>query len=208
MMTAGQLSTIPRTEEVTMDPDSSTNERLLQLVDTATELVEANTALVLLRHGRKAPLTGPDGSWPVVTEPEQVQDAVESASKDGLVNVGVVLSPKLESHLVVVDYDGTEAGELRDLGVSSGDEVWISRTGCGGFHIFYYIDHCPPPRVIGAGQLPVDLLSDGFAVIPPSNTYREPKGGGPYYWVRGHSPTDIPLAELRTPPASLLEWWY
>ncbi len=51
------------------------------------------------------------------------------------------------------------------------------------------------------------LRANGFAVAPPSNTYREPKGGGSYRWAKGHSPVDIPLAELDPVSGPLLDWW-
>ncbi len=53
----------------------------------------------------------------------------------------------------------------------------------------------------------MDLLSDGFAVLPPSSTHREPNGGGPYRWVQGHNPRNISLAELLDLPLGLLGWW-
>lgn len=84
------------------------------------------------------------------------------------------------------------------------------RTGRGGYHVYYFWDkkEPPPPRVIKARKLPVDLLANGFAVIPPSSSYRDPKGGGPYQWVKRHSPHDVPVAELEPLPDALLEWWH
>ena len=186
--------------------DSPTRERASQ----ATELVQARIPVVLLRHGRKIPVGGSGGTWDVVTEPEEVPNAIERASRRGVPNLGGVLAPKCDSRLVVVDQDGEEAGEkLRELGVSSRDGVWIVRTGRGNYHVYYYWPrNVPPPRrVTRAGGLPVDLLSDGYGVLPRSSTYLEPKGGGPYCWIRGHSPGDIPLSELAPTPDALLEWW-
>ena len=179
-----------------------------QLVDEATGLVEARIPLILLQHGLKAPIKGPDGSWLIVTEPEVVESAIVAASQRRPANLGGVLTPKMGSPLIVVDDVGPEAsGKLEELEVSGRDDVWIQRTGRGNRHFFFYCDDIPPPRVIRAEGLPVDLLSDGYVVLPPSNTYLESKGGGPYRWMKGHSPADIPLAELPPPPAVLLQWW-
>ena len=48
---------------------------------------------------------------------------------------------------------------------------------------------------------------NGYAVVAPSNTSREPQGGGPYQWVKGHSPFDLTLVDLPHPPEPLVQWW-
>ena len=187
---------------------NSTATPVQQMVQVTWELVEARIPIVLLQHGLKAPSKGPDGSWLVVTEPSQVQHAFETASTNGLINVGAVLFPKLGSFLLAVDVDGEAAWpRLRELGLDSNSDVWIVQTGRGHFHVYFYADETTLKRVTRASQLPVDLLCDGYAVLPPSSTYREPKGGGPYAWVKGHSPWDIPLAELSPLPPGLMQWW-
>jgi hypothetical protein len=180
------------------------------LVEVAKHLIESFVPIVLLRHGLKAPIKAPDGSWQVMTRPDAVATIIREASRYGLPNFGAILAPKFESRLVVVDIDGAEAvPKLKDLGVSSTHSVWIARTGRGNLQCYYLWDSTnpPPQRVIRADGLPVDLLSNGFAVVPPSSTHREPKGGGSYRWLMGHSPTDIPQTELDTLPDALLEWW-
>jgi hypothetical protein len=53
----------------------------------------------------------------------------------------------------------------------------------------------------------IDLLVNGYTLIAPSDTSKEPQGGGPYRWLPGRSPLDIPLAELEELPRDLLVWW-
>jgi len=178
----------------------------------ALDLVENCLPVVFLQHGLKAPLAGPEGSWHILSDPvEEVEAAKALFSRSRPPNLAACLAPKYGSSLVVVDVETQATTEvwtrLQALGVNSGGDCWISRTGRGGYHIFYYSEVDPPPRVIRADRLPIDLLADGFAVVPPSDTYLEAQGGGPYRWVQGHAPSDIPLAELQPVPERLLAWW-
>jgi hypothetical protein len=180
------------------------------LIEAAVRLADCSIPLVLLQHGLKAPIKGADGSWVVVADPDAVAEVIQGVARHGLPNIGAVLAPKCDSPLVVVDIDGAGGWRrARELGVSSGGSAWISKTGRGNFHVYYHWDSIepPPPRKVRAGTLPIDLLSDGYAVVAPSNTYREAKGGGPYRWVKGHSPRDISLTELDSLPGALLTWW-
>lgn len=179
---------------------------ILTLDATAIHFLECGIPLVLLQPGLKAPISGPDGSWVVLTDPDQVP--VLDQHPD--CNLGVVLAPKHDSPLVVIDVDGAAAlDHLRSLGLTSGASVWVSHTGRGGFHVYYYWQgaKAPPRRAVRVGKLPVDLLSNGFAVCPPSNTSKEQGGGGPYRWAPGKGPLDTPLSELDPLPEALLAWW-
>lgn len=181
---------------------------LPQVIEAAERLVGSCVPINLLQHGLKAPLKGPDGSWIIVQDPDSVAHAIEKVAQGRPINIGALLAPKCDSRLLVVDVDGTGAWpKLRELGLSSSGAFWVSLTGRRRHHIFGYCEGPPPQREIRAGGLPVDLLSHGYAIVPPSNTYREAKGGGPYRWVEGHSPTDIPLAELDPLPLALVDWW-
>lgn len=184
--------------------------QIISLVDAGEQIVAAGISVILLQHGLKKPLKGPDGAWLVLDDPDAVAPAFEQLPQNNPPNIGVLLAPKCGSSLLVVDVDGAGAWpKLREFGLSSSGAHWISRTGSGNWHLFGYWPgpHLPPKRTIRAGGLPLDLLSNGYAVIPPSDTALEPKGGGPYRWVKGHSPTDVPLAELDPLPGALLDWW-
>ena len=53
-------------------------------------LTESCMPVILLQHGRKAPIKGPDGSWLVVTDPDDVVPAIEKVSHRYLPNLGAV----------------------------------------------------------------------------------------------------------------------
>ena len=177
------------------------------VASAAQNLLIETIPVVLLEPFRKNPLSGAEGSWRVLTHPGQAREIEDLTFSP---NLGIVLAPRLNSPIVTVDVDGDDVwATLRKLGISSDAPCWISKTGRPsgrGFHVFFYT-HEAYPRVIRAGGLPVDLLADGYIVIPPSNTARAKGGGGPYSWLHGHSPTDIPVAELAEPPGGLREWW-
>jgi len=117
----------------------------------------------------------------------------------------VGLGPKYDSPLIAVDIDGPSGMvKARELGVSSGDDCWIQRTGGGAdhFQIFYDARDLPPlKRVTGPNVtgLQIDLLIQGYAIIPPSRNVL------PYEWRKG--PADVPACELCPPPKALIEWW-
>ena len=67
--------------------------------------------------------------------------------------------------------------------------------------IFYQDTGLDLPRTIKREGLSLDLITIGYALVPTSVTV------GPYSWFEKHSPTDIPLADLGSPPEALLEWW-
>jgi hypothetical protein len=85
--------------------------------------------------------------------------------------------------------------------------TWSQRTGRGGYTIFYYYNGLILKRDTDGCDGALDLLTSGYCLIPPSDTSLEPEGGGPYTWLPGHSPLDIPLAELDEPPRDLLLLW-
>ena len=137
------------------------------MICQAERLSESRILLVLLQHGLKAPIKGPDGSWVVVTEPDEIGPVIEK-SGNLLPNLGAVLAPKSDSHLVVVDIDGSGAFDrLRELGVSSAWANWIAKTGRGNWHIYYWGNSTEPPptRAVHAAKLPVDLLPRRFGNV-------------------------------------------
>lgn len=104
-----------------------------------------------------------------------------------------------------VDADSAEAIEkVRGLGVTSKARCWIVRTRRGWRALYR-----PPDRKIrnqGLGVthgLALDLLVNSPAIVPPSVH----PTGKPYTWAEGHSPAEIPFADLEQPPVLLVEWW-
>jgi hypothetical protein len=95
----------------------------------------------------------------------------------------------------------------RGLGVTMKANVWAWRSGRGGYGVGYYVPDVVLKRDTLQYGSAMDLLVNGYAIIPPSDTSREKGGGGPYRWLKGHSPLDISVAELDTPPKDLLLWW-
>ena len=102
-----------------------------------------------------------------------------------------------------VDADSPEAiARAAQLGVSSDARCWIIRTRRGWRAIYR-----PPGREltnrVKAGDVDLDLLVNSPAIVPPSIH----PSGAPYRWAPGHSPAEIPFADLEEPPVLLVEWW-
>ncbi len=118
-------------------------------------------------------------------------------------NLALVAGRRKSSPVLVVDIDGPSGVEkARSLGVTSGDDCWVQRTGGGGWHVVYYAENgLDLRRRVKPQGVALDLLVDGYALIPPSITTT------PYQWLPGHSPGDIPLADVCDPPSALLDWW-
>ena len=130
--------------------------------------LESCVPLVLIKPGlTKQPATTPERHWLIVTEPEDVERAItEALHRYGGLNLAVTLGKEKESPSCVVDIDGKAGMEkARDLDVSSRSDVWVTRTGSGNFHVYYYAgDMELPQRVVRAGDLPLDLLTNGYAL--------------------------------------------
>ncbi len=183
-------------------------------IDTATFLTSNLCSVLLLQPGLKKPFVNSSGTWLTLDDPDAVADAISVRSRHARCpNLGLLLHPKFDSHVVCVDIDGSSPeviSKLKALGVSRDGSNWRQITGKrnGHYHLFYHWDGELLPRIADRPDgLPIDLLSNGYAVIAPSNTSSELDGGGPYNWIEGHSPFDISPVELETPPALLIEWW-
>ena len=193
---------------------TQTKDRTEILTETAAVFLEAAVPIVLIHEGLKAPMkrtpaTEPVGAVLVLTDPYQVDIVAATDKKLGPLNIGVYVGRQKNSPLMVLDLDSRSGVEkARELGVrSDSDPCWMSRTGKGGWHIWYYAPSEDLPRVIHPEKTGLDLLVNGFAVVPPSDTSKEENGGGGYRWIDGHSPWDIPIGELSDPPEQLLDWW-
>ncbi len=190
--------------------------------DLADLLTNACIPVRPLEPRRKIPVS--QGS--TVLTFDEPPDAVAWFKEHPDHNIGLCHGPILQSPVVCVDVDISEAPSeeheslwlfLRHHGVKSGRPCWIQRTGRGNFQFFFSWfsgrEGWPPPtKVLGAGGMPIDLLTNGYSVIAPSDTSGEPPkkgkpGGGVYQWVEGHAPWDIPIHELCPTPLLLISWW-
>ena len=187
-------------------------------VATACKLTEQVVPVIILAPNLKRPLPRPEGkSWWVLDDPFWIGLSYEGARRVAgeSPNLGMLLGWEKASPVCAVDLDthhnANAIDQAQELGVSSKDPVWISRTGRGGYHIYYRLPHefdCKRNTAAAAQDgSGIDLLVNGYAVVAPSNTSKEPQGGGPYQWVKGHSPFDLTLVDLPHPPEPLIQWW-
>jgi hypothetical protein len=178
----------------------------LDLLVAAGELLVSHGVPVLpIKAGGKAPIPHPaTGSWWTIDDPDNVRPVFQQVvDAHGDANLAALCGRGKQSPLVVVDIDGTSGLErARLLGCTSSADCWVARTGGGGWHLFYYgEDGLELHRQVKPQGVALDLLVDGYALIEPSITK------GSYRWQPGHSPVDIPLADLAPPPADLVGWW-
>lgn len=176
------------------------------VIEAARSLTEHSVPVMLCLPNAKRPIPSPQGSWWVQDDPWAVEEWVKQAASLGhkAPNLAVLLGEEKDSPLVCLDADGPAGlAQLKALDVASTDSCWIAQTPHGGTHIFYYRpkEHVPP-RLVRAGNLPLDLLVNGYALVAPSVV-----DGKPYRWVRGHGPQDITVAELQALPSAVVEWW-
>lgn len=194
---------------------------LEQTIKIAQTLTESIVPVVLLVPGLKKPLTtkpkneDEEPTWLTSDDQYEVEDAIERYHKTtGRVpNLGALLSPKMGSQIICIDVDGPDLAvreKLASLDVSRQEQVWRQVTGKrnGHIHIFYQWSGDPLPRIANKPDgLDVDCLSNGYAVVAPSDTSDEPDGGGSYAWMKDHSPFDIDILDLEPPPNALIGWW-
>ena len=143
----------------------------------------------------------------VIDDPAEVQEAFKDPA-----NIAALLGQEKDhpfSPLIAVGLDLYKDRSVTDkakgMGVTSSASCWIQRTGRGGNTLLYAHPDIELKRDTLQEGSALDLLTHGYTLIPPSNTDKQ--GGGPYTWVKGHSPWDIPLVDLVEPPQALLAWW-
>tara|TARA_R100000152_G_C6782153_1_gene218662 strand:+ start:10620 stop:12386 length:1767 start_codon:yes stop_codon:yes gene_type:complete len=108
-------------------------------------------------------------------------------------NIGIITGKR--SNIVVIDIDnrGDESADdkaQKILGLYPTNLV--SRTGSGGYHLFYRYPHGTSRVPNAVGKDGIDVRGDGgMVVVPPSTTTK-----GPYSWLNEGKPGDFPLAFL------------
>jgi hypothetical protein len=176
------------------------------LLSVAHVLSESQIPLLRCCKGLKTPHADDEGTWDTCHDPDQVEGWLHPDD-----NLAILLGEQKGSPVVAVGVDVYKDASIiefaKGLGVTTKANVWAQRTGRGGYTLIYYAPHVTLKRNTREKGSAIDLLVNGYTLIPPSNTSREPDGGGPYTWLSGRSPLDIPLAELDEPPQDLLLWW-
>jgi hypothetical protein len=179
--------------------------RLQEVVSAAAELVENGVPVLPIRPHSKKPVAGKEETWRTADDPDMAEQILRTAfSECGGLNLGITLGRQKGSPLISIDVDGPSgADKARELGVSSKDDCWVQKTGNAAGNRYQILYYCEPGlklvRKEGAGDLPLDLLVNGYGLVPPSvTTY-------PYRWIKG--PAQLSVSDLRPPPKPLLDWW-
>jgi len=147
------------------------------------------------KRAGKVPLRAPDGGRAECRTVEEFERYLERVPALNIAILGVAQ----------VDADSAEAIEkVRELGVTSAGRCWMVRTRRGWKALYRKPDRKIWNQGLGVTHgLELDLLVNSPAIIPPSV---HPTGVH-YAWAEGHSPTDIPFADLEEPPPLLVDWW-
>jgi hypothetical protein len=169
-------------------------------------LVESGIPLLRCCTGLKTPHKDSNDTWDTCPDPDQLDSWLQHGD-----NLGILLGQQKSSPVLAVGLDVYKdtsiIGFAKGLGVTTKANVWAQQTGRGGFTVIYYAPNIALKRDTLEKGSAIDLLVNGYTLIAPSNTAKEPQGGGPYTWLPGRSPLDIPLADLDEPPKDLLVWW-
>jgi hypothetical protein len=172
----------------------------------ALELVSQRVPALRCHPDLKRPWANAEGTWDTVDDPDKLDGWLQPGD-----NLAVLLGWAKGSPLIAVGLDTYKNQRVMDrakeLGVTLKGNTWSQKTGRGGYTIFYYYNGPPLKRDITGCDGALDLLVSGYLLIAPSDTSKEPQGGGPYRWLSGHSPLDVALPELDEPPKDLLLRW-
>lgn len=175
--------------------------------DVAQALLEYGVPVVRCLPGLKRPYANSVGTWDSISDPDNLAGWLKQGD-----NLGALLGWEKESPVIAVGLDVYKTKSVAEfasseLGVSSQANCWVQRTGRGGYTVFYFYRYDDLERdTAGCGDA-LDLLTNGYSMIAPSDTSKQDSGGGPYTWLAGHSPLDIPMADLDDPPEALLTHW-
>lgn len=190
-------------------------DRLNEVTRTAEVLTDNFCPVVLLRPDSKIPLSitediHPFGRIAHITHAETAGVTVQMwAEHLGAVpGLGVFLGGDKGSPVVAVDLDSEDAITIaKSLGVTSTGRTWVQKTATSGrYHGFYSNPGVDLKRKVGAAS-GLDLLSNGYACVAPTIAKGHDGVLRQYEWVIGHSPWDIPIADLEPLPEALKDWW-
>jgi Bifunctional DNA primase/polymerase, N-terminal/Primase C terminal 1 (PriCT-1) len=174
--------------------------------NVARALTESGIPVLRCCTGLKTPHKNSTGTWDICQDPGRVEEWLHPGD-----NLAILLGQQKDTPVLAVGLDAYKDASIIDfakgLGVTKKAKVWAQRTGRGGYTVLYYDPGITLKRNTLEKGSAIDLLVNGYTLIAPSDTSREPQGGGPYCWLPGRSPLDIPLAELEEPPRDLLVWW-
>jgi hypothetical protein len=170
-------------------------------------LLEQTVPVLRCHPGLKRPWANDRGTWDSIDDPDRLGGWLQPGD-----NLAALLGGGKGSPILAVGLDSYKDPAIVDfaqgLGVGiKGANVWAQRTGRIGWTVFYHIPDVALKRDTLQQHSAIDLLTNGYTLIAPSDTSKEPLGGGPYRWLPGHNPLDVPLAELDEPPKGLLAWW-
>ena len=181
---------------------------MVRSLEIAQSLLEQTVPVLRCHPGLKRPWANGEGSWDVCDDPDELEGWLKSGD-----NLAILLGAGKSSPILGVGLDCYKnqavMDRARELGISFKGATWSQRTGRGGYTLFYQLPDIglDLKRDTAGCDGALDLLVSGYSLIAPSDTSKEPQGGGPYRWLTGHSPLDITLTELDAPPKDLLVWW-
>ena len=175
-------------------------------LEIAHSLLEQTVPILRCHPGLKRPWANGAGTWDTCDDPDNLNGWLHPND-----NLAVLLGSSKESPVLAVALDIYKSQQVMDrakeLGVTFRGLTWSQRTGRGGYTLFYQVPDVELKRDTAGCDGALDLLVSGYSLIAPSDTSKEPQGGGLYRWLPGHSPLDIPLGGLDEPPKDLLVWW-
>lgn len=170
------------------------------MTDYSLEYLELGFSVLPVAPESKRPLMR---SWERFTGVRPEEDQLRNWF-DHLTSAGVGTVTGAISNLVVVDVDRRSGMDYSEI-VRDYPTDLISRTGSGGYHLFYR----HPGKAVGnrVDFIPgVDLRGDGgFVVLPPTRT-----DTGEYSWVCLGAPGEYPeglIPETGGPDGSRAEKW-
>jgi len=160
---------------------SEKSERQKQLISTAEELCSNTVPSMVIKAGLKRPQVQPGkDTWWVVTDPDEVLLVFT-----GVENLAIPLGSPKDSPVIAVGMDiyksHTVIDKAKSLGVTSNAAIWITHTGRGGITNIYRDPGIALRRDTRQEGSALDLLTNGYTLIPPSSTHLEPDGGRPLH---------------------------